>query len=146
VSAMTRRQLLARLDAAQVEQAIARAERTAAIELRISIAGLFWGSAQRVADRAFARMGMTATRGRNGLLLFIAPWRRRVVIVADRGITEKAGAALWPAAVAAVTTAFRERRYTEGLVAAIDGLAAALAPHLPPVPGDVNELPDRIDR
>jgi uncharacterized membrane protein len=143
---MTRRGLLAQLDARRVEEAIARAERTAAIELRVSVAGLFWGSVQRVADRAFVRMGMAATGGRNGLLLLIAPWRRRVVLVADQGITAKVAPTLWSGTVEGLTGAFRERRYTEGLVAAIDALAAALAPHLPPVPGDVNELPDQIDR
>jgi putative membrane protein len=91
-------------------------------------------------------MGMTGTRGRTGLLLMIAPWRRRVVILADRGITEKVGAGLWSGVVEALTRAFREHRYTEGLIAAIDDLGAALAPHLPPAPGDVNELPDQIDR
>jgi uncharacterized membrane protein len=143
---MTRRSLLARLDAPRVEAAIARAERTAAVELRVSVAGLFWGAPQRVAERAFARMGMTGTRGRNGLLLFIAPWRRRVVVLADRGITEKVAATLWSGTVETITAAFRQERFTDGLVAAIDALAAALAPHLPPVPGDTNELPDRIDR
>jgi uncharacterized membrane protein len=143
---MTRRSLLARLDTGRVEQAIARAERAAAIELRVSVAGLFWGNPQRVAERAFARMRMTATRGRTGLLLMIAPWRRRVVILADRGITDKVGTALWTGVVEGLTRAFRADHFNEGLVAAIDDLAAALAPHLPPAPGDVDELPDQIDR
>jgi uncharacterized membrane protein len=143
---MTRRSLLARLDSRQVEEAIARAERAAAIELRVSVAGLFWGSAQRMAERAFQRMGMTATRGRNGLLVLLAPWRRRVVIVPDRGIADKVDPGLWAATVQALTAAFREQRFTAGLVAAIDAMAAALAPHLPPAAEDVNELPDSIDR
>jgi uncharacterized membrane protein len=142
---MTRRSLLARLDTRQVEQAIGRAERAAAIELRVSIAGPFWGNPQRVAERAFTRMGMTGTRRRTGLLIMIAPWRRRVVILADTGITDKVATGLWAGVVEGLTRAFREDRFNEGLVAAIDDLAAALAPHLPPVPGDVDELPDQID-
>ena len=142
---MTRRSIIARLDTRRVEAAIARAERTAAIELRVSVAGLFWGSPQRVAERAFSRMGMAATRGRTGLLLLIAPWRRRVVIVADRGISDRVGAGLWSGTIEALTGAFRQRRFTDGLVAAIDDLASALAPHLPPVAGHPNELPDKID-
>jgi uncharacterized membrane protein len=143
---MTRRSILARLDTRQVEAAIARAERAAAIELRVSVAGLFWGSPQRLAERAFARMGMTATRGRNGLLLLIAPWRRRVVILADRGITDKVSSGLWSGTVEGLTGAFRQGRFTEGLVAALDQLGAALAADFPPLPGDANELPDQIDR
>jgi uncharacterized membrane protein len=142
---MTRRRLLAALDTGQVEAAIGRAEDTCAIELRVSIAGLFWGSARHVAGRAFRRMGMSATRQRNGLLLFVAPWRRQVIVLADQGITAKVDASLWSSAVAIVTAAFRDGRFTEGLVGAIEALARALAPHFPPTPHP-NELPDTVDR
>lgn len=142
---MTRRGLLAALDTAAVEAAIRRAEAACAIELRVSIAGLFWGSTRHVAGRAFRRMGMTATRGRNGLLLFVAPWRRQVVVLADEGINAKVDAGLWSNAVALVTGAFRDGRFTEGLVAAIESLARALAPHFPPAVRP-NELPDALDR
>ena len=142
---MTRRRLLAALDTKQVEAAIARAEAACAVELRVSIAGLFWGRTHHVASRAFRRMGMTATTRHNGLLLFIAPWRRQVIVLADDGITAKADAALWSRAVEIVTAAFRDGRFTEGLVRAIDALAAALAPHFPAV-ARANELPNTLDR
>ena len=73
------------MDAARVEAAIRSAERASAIELRVSIAGLFWGDPQRLAEKAFQRLGMNATAGRNGVLLLVAPWRRRVVVLADQG-------------------------------------------------------------
>jgi uncharacterized membrane protein len=142
---VTRRRLLAGLDTAQVEAAIRRAEERCAVELRVSIAGLYWGRTRDVAARAFRRMGMTATRHRNGLLVFVAPWRRQVVVLADEGITAKVDAGLWSNAVALVTAAFRDARFSEGLVAAIDSLSAALAPHFPPV-AHANELPNTIDR
>jgi uncharacterized membrane protein len=143
---MTRRSMLARLDTRQVEEAIARAERAAAVELRVSVAGPFWGSPQRLAERAFQRLGMTGTRRRNGVLILLAPWRRRVVLVADDGITGKVPASLWTGTVAALTAAFAEARFTEGLTAAIEALAQGLAPHFPPGEARPNELPDRIDR
>lgn len=143
---MTRRELLAALDLGRIEEAIARAERRAAIELRVSVAGLFWGDAERVAAQAFRRLAMHATAGRNGLLLFVAPWRRRVVVFADEGITSRVDPALWRGVVEEITADFRAGRFTEGLVAAIDRLAAVLAPHLPPGPGGRNELPDAVDR
>ena len=37
----------------------------------------FWGDARASAERAFRRLGMTATRARNGVLIFVAPRRRR---------------------------------------------------------------------
>jgi uncharacterized membrane protein len=144
---MTRRKLLAALDVGQVEAAIGRAEAACAIELRVSVAGLFWGDADAMARRAFARLGMAATRDRNGVLVFLAPWRRKVIVLADDGITAKiaADAALWSGAVATITRAFAAARFTEGLVAALDDLARGLAPAFPPS-SRANELPDRIDR
>src|SRR5206468_9094943 len=115
-----------------------------AVELRVSIAGLFWGDADAVARRAFRRLGMAATLRRNGILIFLAPWRRKVVIFADDGITSKVDASLWSGAVVTITAAFRDGKFTEGLVAAIDRLARALAPHFPPAPRP-NELPETID-
>jgi uncharacterized membrane protein len=143
---MTRRSLVARLDARRVEEAIARAESAAGIELRVSVAGLFWGSCQRVAEKAFARMGMTATRGRNGILLLLAPWRRRVVLLADRGITDRVDPSLWSSTVERLSADFRASRFTDGLVRAIGDLAAALATDFPPPGRPPDELPNRIDR
>jgi uncharacterized membrane protein len=143
---MTRRRLLAQLDTRAVEAAIGRAERTARIEVRVSVAGLFWGDCQRVAERAFARMGMAATRGRNGVLVLLAPWRRRVVVFADRGITDKVDAALWSETVTSLVAHFREGHFTDGLVRAIGDLAAALATDFPPPARPPGELPDAIDR
>jgi len=143
---VTRRQLLASLRTDQVEDAIRRAEQRCAVELRVSIAGLFWGSPEGFARQAFRRLGMAATSRRNGLLVLIAPWHRKVVIHADEGITARVDASVWSSTVAAVTAAFRGGQFTEGLVGALDGLAAALAPHFPPVAGTANELPDTVDR
>jgi uncharacterized membrane protein len=142
---MTRRKLRASLDVARVEEAIAAAERQRAIELRISLAGPFWGSAERVASRAFKRLAMTATRARNGVLILVAPWRRRVVVLADEGITGKVSPTLWTEVVAAVTQAFGQGQFTDGLVAAVQKLSVALAPHFPARPGRDDELPNKID-
>jgi uncharacterized membrane protein len=143
---MTRRKLLAALNVAQVEAAIGRAEAACAIELRVSVAGLFWGDVDAMARRAFARLGMTATRDRNGVLIFLAPWRRKVMVLADDGITSKiaADAALWSSAVATITRGFAAARFTEALVEALDDLSRGLAPAFPAT-ARANELPDRID-
>jgi uncharacterized membrane protein len=143
---MTRRRLLASLQPGPVELAIQRAERRCAVELRVSIAGLFWGKPERLAAQAFQRLGMAATRRRNGLLIFIAPWHRKVVVHADQGITARVEPSLWTSAVATITAAFQGGQFTEGLVKAIDSLATALAPHFPPVAGAGNELPDTVER
>jgi len=128
---MTRRQLLSRLDTVRIEEAIRAAERITTGEIRVSVAGLFWGDPRRVAESAFARLGMSATRDRNAVLVLVAPWHRRTVIVGDIGIAARVGSGFWDETIAITAEAFKAGRYTEGITSAIDTIARALAAHFP---------------
>ncbi len=144
----SRRTFLRRLDSQAVEQAIARAEAGTTGEIRISIAGFFVGSSRRLAEGAFQRLGLYATRNRNGVLLLIAPARREVVVLGDEAIHAQVGDAFWTEIAALVGTRFHEDRFTEGVVEAVDAIGAALARHFPAgaeADGNPNELPDTLD-
>jgi uncharacterized membrane protein len=145
---LSRRKFLRSLDAAAVEQAIARAEANTSGEIRVSIAGFFVGSGRRLAEHAFRRLGMDATQERNGVLLLIAPARRQVVVMGDAAIHAQVGDAFWAEIAARVSTRFREGRFTQGVVEAVDAIGEALARHFPAGGEDgsnPNELPDTID-
>jgi uncharacterized membrane protein len=145
---LTRRTFLHSLDEAAVEAAIARAETRTSGEIRVSIAGFFIGSSRRLAERAFQRLGLHATRERNGVLLLIVPARRAVVVLGDEAIHAHVGDAFWTAVAARVGTRFRDGHFTQGVVEAVDTIGEALARHFPANPegGDnPNELPDAID-
>jgi uncharacterized membrane protein len=144
----SRRTFLRRLDTHAVEQAIARAETRTSGEIRVSIAGFFVGSSRRLAERAFQRLGLHATRNRNGVLLLIAPARREVVVLGDEAIHAQVGDVFWTGIAALVGTRFHEDRFTEGVVEAVDTIGEALAHYFPAgaeVGGNPNELPDTID-
>jgi uncharacterized membrane protein len=145
---LTRRTFLQSLDTAAVEAAIARAETRTSGEIRVSIAGFFVGSGRRLAERAFQRLGLQATRDRNGVLLLIAPARRQVVVLGDQAIHAQVGDAFWTQIAARLTTHFRARHFTEGVVEAVDAIGDVLARHFPAGAegcGNPNELPDAID-
>jgi uncharacterized membrane protein len=145
---LTRRRFLESLDTAAVEDAIARAETRTSGEIRVSIAGFFVGSSRRLAERAFQRLGLHATRQRNGVLLLIAPARREVVVLGDEAIHGQVGDAFWAAIAGRVGARFREGRFTQGVVEAVDTIGEALARHFPAGAGagdNPNELPDAID-
>lgn len=143
---MTRRKLLRRLDCARIKEAIEQAEQHTSGEICVSIASLFWGDAEKAADKAFARLGMTRTTQRNGVLLFVVPTRRKLIILGDRGIHEKVGLEFWQRIVALVTERFRADDFTGGLVQGIAEIGAQLSTHFPyHVTSDVNELPNEID-
>jgi uncharacterized membrane protein len=144
----SRRTFLRSLDTPAVERAIARAETRTSGEIRISIAGFFLGSSRRLAERAFQRLGLHATRDRNGVLLLIAPARREVVVLGDEAIHAQVGDPFWTEIADRVSTRFREGHFTEGVVEAVDAIGEALARHFPAsaeAGGNPNELPDTLD-
>lgn len=142
----SRRKLLRAIDVERVRAAIAAAEKRTSGEIRVSVAPFFWGRVRRVAERAFARLGMTATKDRNGVLFFIVPARHRFVILGDVGIHAKVGQEFWDGVAARLSARFQKGQFTEGLVEAIAEAGEKLAVHFPyDAASDVNELPDEVD-
>jgi len=141
-----RRAFLKALDAPAVEAAIRQAESRTSGELRVSIAGYFRGDPRRLAERAFRRLGMNATQNRNGVLIFIAPARRQVVVLGDAGIHDHVGDEYWRRVAAQLSAALRAGEANQGLLQAITTVGDELARHFPAgAAPNANELPDSID-
>jgi putative membrane protein len=108
-------------------------------------------SVQQEAVRARSRQmfldqGVTETRERSGVLVYLSEAERRVELLADRGIHEHVGAEDWQKLVDEVVGAIRKGRAADGVGAAVDAIGARLAQHFPPSPDDINELPDEPRR
>jgi uncharacterized membrane protein len=143
---LSQRKLLEIIDDDRVKAAIVAAEKQTSGEIRVSVSRYFWGSVRRAAEKAFRRMGMQATRDRNGILFYVVPSRRRFVVLGDEGIHQKVGQEFWDKLVAAMGGYFREGKFNEGLVSGIEECGGLLAAHFPYQGArDVNELPDDID-
>jgi uncharacterized membrane protein len=143
---MTRGKLLQIIDRDKVRKAIEAAEKRTSGEICVSVAPLFWGSIEKAADKAFARLGMTRTKQRNAVLFFVVPARRRFVVLGDRGIHECVGQEFWNSVAAAVSEKFREGDFTAGLVHGIERVGEQLATHFPfDSRTDKNELADDVD-
>lgn len=103
---------------------------------------------QRVAQRArrcFAEQGLTRTRGRTGILIFVALLEHRVVVLADEGIDRVLDPdESWQQVVELAVAGLREGRAVAGLEAAVRRCGEILARHLPAGPADPDELPDRL--
>ena len=142
---MTRKRLLTTIDQEKVKEAIRRAENRTSGEIRVSVAPLFWGSIEKAADKAFVRMGMTATKDRNGVLFFVVPARRKFVVLGDRGIHEKVGQEFWDRVAAVLSERFRDGDFTGGLVRGIEEIGEQLAAHFSHQSDDQDELPDEVE-
>lgn len=143
---MTRGQLVRHLDTQRIVAALEAAEARTSGEIRVSVAPLFWGNVMKQARAAFDRLGMSNTRERNGVLLFVVPSRRRFAVLGDEGIHAKVGDVFWQRVSSVLSEHFRRGAFTEGLLAGIDEVALQLAQHFPSRgEADVNELPNAVD-
>lgn len=100
--------------------------------------------AHEAAAREFLRRGLTRTRAKTGVLIYIAQAEHLAEILADSGIADRVEAGVWAGIVADLTAAIREGRMGDGLVAAVRRTGAILAEHAPPRHDDEDELPNRV--
>jgi uncharacterized membrane protein len=134
------------IDKDRIRQAIRKAERRTSGEIRVSVSPLFWGDVRKAAEKAFERLGMSATKDRNAVLFFVVPTRRKFVVLGDRGIHEKVGEVFWHKLVRTVSEKVQEGDLTSGLVTGIEAVGEHLAKHFPDRgTSGTNELPDDVD-
>lgn len=94
------------------------------------------------ARRAFAEAGLERTRGRTGILIFVALLERRVVVLADEGIHKAlAPDEGWDEVARLAADGLRRGQPVEGLAAAAARCGEILARHVPAPPRGVGELP-----
>ncbi len=102
------------------------------------------GRAHDVALREFTARGLTQTRGRTGVLLYIALQERYAEVVTDIGIDGKVDPETWQDIVATLLDAARQDRLREGLIDAVGALGRVLAQYAPPAAEDFDELPNKV--
>lgn len=100
--------------------------------------------ARRLAREQFLELGLSSTKDRTGVMLFVAVAEHYVEILADRGVHAHVGADVWERIIADFTQAIRAGRVADGFVQAIEGCAQAMAGPCPWRPDDRNELPNRL--
>ena len=135
----------------RIEAAIAEGERhhrgqvRVAIEASLPLARVLKGLSPRArALEAFSELSVWDTEENCGVLVYLLLADRDVEIVADRGIDAKVDDATWANICHDMETAFRERRFEEGIAAGIAKINTLLAAHFPRTgAAGENELPDR---
>ena len=91
----------------------------------------------------FADYGVWDTEDNCGVLIYVNLAEHKVDIVADRGIDRKIDAATWQAVCRTMTEGFRQGKFHDASLAAIEQVNALLREHFPATGARPNELPDR---
>ena len=96
------------------------------------------------ARAAFVDLGVSRTRARSGILVYVAMLERRVELVADVGVDVSKLGAPYEKAVATLDASVRGGSGVDAFLASLRDLGPLLAPSLPRADDDVNELPDEV--
>jgi putative membrane protein len=96
------------------------------------------------AQAAFLRHGLTETRDRTGVLIYISLYEHRVEILADKGIHSKVGEGFWRDEVAKITRGIREKKGGAVTAQVIREIGGKLAEHFPQLADDKNELTNQV--
>lgn len=135
-------------------QRVAASERRHTGQIRICAEGglplsYLWrgASARERAITQFGKLRVWDTEHNNGVLIYLLLAEHAIEIVADRGLAQRVPQATWAALVDGMRAAFREGRFEQGLVQAVDAVDTLLLQHFALAEGAVNpnELPDRPD-
>ncbi len=143
---MNPKEFISQLDETKIVRAIAEAEGKSSGEIRVYVSHRKRTDPFSFAQRRFLQMGMTRTRHRNAVLIYLAPRSRQFAIVGDVGVHQKCGDAFWQQVSAGMTGLLKQGRFTEAVLDAIQKVGDVLARHFPRGSDDQNELPDGIVR
>ena len=142
---MRTREFLGKLEHDRIAKAIATAEATTSGEIRVFIQRGNVADAVSDARAQFERLGMTQTRERNAVLVFVAPRAQKFAVIGDRGVYEKCGEPFWEALTQAMRPHFQAQHFTDAIVHAVREAGSLLAQHFPRRPDDRNELPNAVE-
>jgi putative membrane protein len=99
---------------------------------------------RQAAQAAFFTHGLTETRQRNAVLVYISVFERLVFIEPDRRLAGILDPAALDAATAALTQGIAQSRQGQAIIQCVNTLADLLAPHFPPAPADTDEVKNLI--
>ena len=131
-----------------IERAVKTSERSHRGEIRFAVEGPLHLAQLRMSTRerakqVFGQLGVWDTAENSGVLIYVQLVERRIEIVADRGIAARVKQPEWDAVCRAMERSFKEHRFEQGALDAIQSVTAILAQHFPPKGDHPNELSDK---
>ncbi len=96
------------------------------------------------AREAFERIGMTQTKERNGILIFLCPETRRFAVLGDEGIHSRVPSKFWEEVTREMEMKFRQDHFSDGITGALSKIGEQVKKYFPRAANDRNELSDGL--
>jgi uncharacterized membrane protein len=139
---MRTREFLSKVEHDRIVQAIRGAEARTSGEIRVFIQrGKLNADSLVAAQKKFHQLRMHKTRERNAVLIFVVPRAHKFAVVGDKAIHEKCGEEFWQRIVDGMRAHFKNEKFNQALVEAINEIGKLLAAHFPKTAGNANESP-----
>ncbi|HVU08096.1 MAG TPA: TPM domain-containing protein [Verrucomicrobiae bacterium] len=126
--------------------AIRDAEKKTSGEIRVFISHRKIKNTVEAATEQFHRLGMTKTKHRNAVLIYVAPAAQQFAVIGDEGVHRQCGDAFWQLLTQEMSSHFKKSEFTPGILHAVRKAGELLAVHFPPEPENNDELPDGVAR
>lgn len=126
-----------------ISSAISKAESLTDAEIKIHLELKCKIDPLKRAKELFSKLKMHKTKERNGILFYIATEDKKFAVFGDKGIAEKVSESFWEEEKNLVIEHFKNSKYEEGLIKAIEIMGFKLA-ELFPFSGYKNELSNEI--
>ncbi|MDO9000077.1 MAG: TPM domain-containing protein [Bacteroidota bacterium] len=127
-----------------IVNAITQAELKTSGEIRLHLANFCFGNEIKAAEKIFTKLKMQHTNERNGVLIYIATYSKKIAIVGDQGIHQKLGDLFWENLITKLIKQFKENKKAEALADCIIECGEQLGNFFPRKADDKNELTNDI--
>lgn len=127
-----------------IAETIQQAESLTSGEIRVHLDRFGSNNPMEKAIKTFERLGMTRTKERNGVLIYLCFSKHQIAILGDRGIDEKVPEGYWNEIYHLLADHFKKADFTEGLCKAVLKIGEKLSVFYPHRSDDQNELSNEI--
>ncbi|MEP0862246.1 MAG: TPM domain-containing protein [Ignavibacterium sp.] len=101
-------------------------------------------SIRELAETEFQKSGITATKEKTGVLIFILLTDKQFYILADKKISDKIEQKILDNIANQMSNTFRSGNFSKGIIDCINAMSDILSKHFPVLPDDIDEISNKV--
>lgn len=126
----------------QIVQCVKEMEKLTSAEIRVRIERSCSGDPVLRCYSLLEQLGITETKGRTGVLIYMTTEDRKVAVYGDHAVDQVIGTDGWSSTCKKLQSGFESGDFVQAICETIEALAKTLSVQLPAQPVNPNELPD----